>query len=448
MKIKLSNDYKDLKKFNRFNILKDYGIVLLKETVEEFFNCEVSFLYEPSIQADKNFGLKVLDTPQRGCYPIDDDTFFIFIRIISSNEVISGLGVILNGKNISEHTKFLNSFEGALTGKLSQSFFKGFDDGSMILGDDLITHAICNYCIRGYIDYRRFHHLINYFLKLKNTTFESESFSTGLIVTKSFHAYSKKGEEERSGTLHSLTKNENISSSLVPNRRFWYLVDGKHTFYVANKDLEIRNLFVLDESYNNLDYLDNNTLSSTLKGGDVLFKIENEKQFSIINSDGVEFLCLENRWRIRNYNLIKTLISEVIPDSETVNIILFYILHCSKNAISSVIWIPNDIGSVSELVKPETLNKLIDESISIQDKRYSNHIMRYLSSDGATIIDKNGYLNYFGCIVDMKNLEIKGVKGTGESAAKVLASNGLSIKISQDGTIKLFIKNNEQPVII
>lgn len=446
--MKLSADYRDLRKFNRFKILKNYGLELLKESIEEFFNCKVSFQFEPSIEADKKFGLKLLESPQRGCYPIDDDTFFIFARIIDANSVISGIGIVLNGKNISKHKKFLNCFEGALSGELSQSFSQGFDDGSLILGDDLITHAICNYCIRGYIDYRRFHHLISYFQKLKNTTFESESFSTGLIVTKSFHAYSKKGDEERSGTLHPLTKKANINSTLVPNRRFWYLVDGKHTFYVANKDLEIGNIFVLDDTYSSLDYLDNNTLTSTLKGGDVLFKIENEKQFSIINSDGIEFLCLENRWRIRNYNLIRELISSVIKDDEVVNFILFYMLYCSKNSVSSVIWIPNDINSISELVKPDTLNKLIDEPISIQDKKYTNHIMRYLSSDGATIIDKNGFLNYFGSIVDMKNLDIKGVKGTGESAAKVLASNGLSIKISQDGTIKLFLNENEEPVII
>lgn len=50
---------------------------------------------------------------------------------------------------------------------------------------------------------------------------------------------------------------------------------------------------------------------------------------------------------------------------------------------------------------------------------------------------------HYGCIVDMKNLEIKGVKGTGESAAEVLGKNGIAFKISQDGTIKVFMNETQ-----
>jgi hypothetical protein len=446
--LKVAENYKDLREFNRFKVLTEYGLNLLKETLQDFLNCEVSFHFRPSTEAKEKFNIAVLESPKRGCYPINEETFYIFARILEAKNLISGLGIILSGKNISKQTKILNVLEGALTGELSKSFFDGFDNCSLILGDNLITHAICNYCIRGYIDYRRFHHALNYFLKLKNTTFESESFSTGMIITKSFHSYNKKSDEERAGTLFPLVKNIRINDSLKPNRRFWYLADGKHSFFVANKHLDIANLFVLDENYSGLDYLDSNTLSLTLKGGDVLFRVENQKQFSIISSDGVEFLCLENRWQVRDYKLIKNLISKVIKEDEIINAILFYILYCSKNSISSVIWVPKNIETIEKYVKPETLNKLIEKPISIIDKRLTSHIMRYLSSDGASIIDSSGFLNYFGCIVDMKDLEIKGVKGTGESAAQVLSSNGMSIKISQDGTIKLFIEGNETAVIV
>jgi hypothetical protein len=448
MKISISERYRDINSYKRFETLKGNGLGLLKESIESFLSCKVTFLFEPVPQAEKNFNLKLLDNPGRGCYPLNEDTFFIYARVVESNVLLSGLGVILTGKFISKNVHFLNTFEGALTGELSQSFLNFFEDSNFIFGDNLITHAINNYCVRGYIDYRRFNHLLEYFLKLKNTTFESESFSTGLIVTKSFHAYKQKRDEKRFGVLYPLNKNVSIHSTLMVNRRFWYLVDGKHSFYVSNKDLVISNLFIVDEDYGQLGYIDNNSLALTLKGGDVLFKIENEKQFSIINSDGIEFLCLENRWKIRNYNLIKEILSHTIKEKDVIEMILFFILFCSKNSISSVIWIPNEIELVTNLVKPDTLNKLIDEPISIVDKRYINHIIRYLSSDGATIIDKEGILQYFGSIVDMKNLEIKGIKGTGESAAQVLSSNGIAFKISQDGTIKLFLENSEEPIII
>jgi hypothetical protein len=40
------------------------------------------------------------------------------------------------------------------------------------------------------------------------------------------------------------------------------------------------------------------------------------------------------------------------------------------------------------------------------------------------------------------------VKGTGESVSKLLASNGVSVKISQDGTIKLYPGASIPPMVI
>ena len=39
----------------------------------------------------------------------------------------------------------------------------------------------------------------------------------------------------------------------------------------------------------------------------------------------------------------------------------------------------------------------------------------------------------------MEVADNKTLKGTGETAASRLASNGIAIKISQDGTIKIFL---------
>lgn len=449
MKITVSEDYKEIKGFQRFNRLKsENGLDLLKESIESFLVCKVEFYPKPINIAKENFNIELHKNPSRGAYPVNSDSFFIYARIIESNKLISGLGILLSGKNISSYTNILNSLEGAITGELSQSFLNYFDDCSLRFGDNIILHTICNHCVRGYINYKKFYHLIEYFLKLKNTTFESNFFSTGLIVTDSFHSYKKIAGEKRYGTLYPLLNEVKISNTFKINRRFWYLADGKHTFYVANKNLIIRDMFVVDDDYSQLDYLDNNSLRLTIKGGDILLRIENEKQFSIINTDGTEFLCLENRWKLRDYNVVKKVMATVIKNIDVIDMLLFFILYCSKNSISSVIWIPNDITIIKDYVKKDTLNKLIEGGISIMDKRFTNHIMRYLSSDGATIIDKDGILQFYGSIVDLSNLQVKGVIGTGESAAQVLSSNGLGIKISQDNTIKLFINNEEEAIIL
>jgi hypothetical protein len=445
--MQVSSGYRDLKMFQSFDLLRIHSLGTLKETIESFFNCQVKFLYEPVRQVRRLFNIDLHANPNRGCYPIDDDTFLIYARIIENHSLISGLGILLIGKSIVFHKRILNHFEGALTRKISHSFSCWFEDSSIVFGDELIIHTICNYCGRGYYDYRQFYHLINFFQKLRTTTFEGKSFSSGLIITKSFSAYKKKNNSNRFGDVFPLKQRRSIKSTYIIDRRFWYLADGKSSFFMANKDLQIQHLFVLDNDYTNVDYIDSNLLSLTLKGGDLLFRIENEKLFSIIIAGGLEFLYLENKWKVRNYSFIKSIIKKEITDDKIINYLLFYLLYCSKNEISSVIWIPQDFTRLSDFVKPDTLNALIYNEISICDGRFSEHIIRYLSSDGATIIDKNGNLRYFGSIVDISKLSISGVSGTGESAAKVLSQNGLSIKISQDGTIKFFISGSDSPLL-
>lgn len=448
MSITVSKDYRELRRMRSFPILKWHGLTLLKETIEPFFNCEIEFCFKPVEEAKTRFNIDLLDKPKRGCYPIDDDNFFIYARVLKKTELISGIGLLLKGKYISSHKKILNDFEGALTSTLSLLFSEWFRDSTLSLGDDLITHTICNYCIRYRIDYRNFEHLITYFHKLSGTTFEGQSFSTGLIVTKSSKGFERRGNESRHGQLFALNNAFTIKNSLKIDRRLWYLVDGKNTFYVANKALDVENLFIIDESYLELGYIDNNALSLTLKSGDTLFRIENEKQFSIINSDGVEFTYLENNWKIRDYNLVKRIIKPYVNDESIINNLLFFILYCSKNSISSVIWVPLDMSKTPDLIRENTFNKLINEEISICDKKFTNQIIRYLSSDGATIIDTQGYVQNFGCIVDLNKITIHGIKGTGESAAQALATNGISFKISQDGTIKMFVPGLEKPILI
>ncbi|MDR6540352.1 hypothetical protein ABIC56_000896 [Acinetobacter bereziniae] len=435
--------YRDLKKTHSLNMFKKHRLKIFKETLENFLNCRVIFFYEPTKQIFDEYGINLLENPNRGCYNIDNNNVIIFIRILSNNELISGLAILIHKSDIDLYSNFFQKLEGSLTHKFSIAFAENFENSSLQFGDDLIKHIITNYCSKGFFDYRKFKHLVDYFIKLSSLTFEGEYFSTGIIITKSLYAYKKRGNHDRNGDLYTLSKNENLLNTFNIKRRFWYLVDGKHSFYICNKNLAISDLFIINNSYNNDNYLDNHSLSKTLKGSDVLLKIENKKNLSIIKSNGLEFLYQECNWKVRNYNSIKKELSKVIYDHHVINKILFFILYCSKNFISSVIWIPRDTSNLENYLKRETLNTLTIEKFSILESQFTNHIFRFLSSDGATIINKDGYVLNYGCIVDMKSLEIQGVKGAGESAAEVLGHNGISFKISQDGTIKLFIDSKK-----
>lgn len=72
-------------------------------------------------------------------------------------------------------------------------------------------------------------------------------------------------------------------------------------------------------------------------------------------------------------------------------------------------------------------------------------IDKILASDGAIVIGKNGKIIFESVFADMSNNSSSVVKlaGSGETAAKLLAQNGIAIKISQDGTIKIFSGNEK-----
>ena len=43
--------------------------------------------------------------------------------------------------------------------------------------------------------------------------------------------------------------------------------------------------------------------------------------------------------------------------------------------------------------------------------------------------------------------EKDGLMGTGENAAKILSKNGIALKISQDGNIKIFAESSSEPLV-
>ena len=103
-------------------------------------------------------------------------------------------------------------------------------------------------------------------------------------------------------------------------------------------------------------------------------------------------------------------------------------------------WFPNKLDKIDDLINIETKNSFIKDKINIKDKQAINHIFRCISSDGATVFSTNGDLEYMGVIVNLEKAKVSGMTGTGETAASILKNNGVAIKVSQDGLIKIFVE--------
>ncbi|MBW3467495.1 hypothetical protein EGN73_06665 [Arthrospiribacter ruber] len=425
----------DLKNFSNF---KRDALGILINHLEDFISAEITCYLYPIKQLKKQYNIVIEENPKRGVYQLDENNVIIIPKVYHNKDIIARIAFSIKKPNVSIDKKIFNVLEGAISKNLSRAYIFGFRETIQYFDDGLIEKVIANYFSKGYYNPSRIIYLLNYFHKLRTTSFEGQFFSTGMILTRAGHAFGEKHNQNRSGKAHALISQQELEGHSI-ERRFWFMVDGKQSYFLCNRSMTITHLFNLTaEKESEFNYINSLTLSKTLKGGDVLLRIESEKELSVITSEGIEFIYQENKWKYRNYNYIEKLIKSNISFNESsYNHLIFYILYCSKHGISSIIWIPEDLQDVNIILK--TKNRLFRNDINVDNRDYSNLIIRFLSSDGATIIDSNGNICYYGCIADLSKTKIKGVQGTGENAAGALSCNGISIKISQDGTIKLYL---------
>ena len=428
-------DFYDIRGYENFT--RGAHTVLIS-TLGEFFSADVRLHFKPTSEL-LHYDVDISENPKRTVYHVSENDVLLISHAKVDDEIYY-LGMKISGAHIADLTKIFNVTAEAVSGTLNMCVYNQFKNALAFVGDRLIVRLIAKHVSVGYYDPSKVVHMIDKFIALRSTTFEGKHFSTGLLITHSFHEYGHTGEDGRRGMLHSLNRPMDNLGSI--NNRFWYLADGFRTFYVTDLKSDIRSVFVYTGMYD--DHFKNMVLDKTLKGGDVLFRKESGREVSIITSDAIEFVNQENCWRYRDYELLKKRITKQVVLSDNVyNALLYYVLYCSKNDISSLIWIPANIGKYKNSLKKDTINKLFRTSFNITDSSYETLVKRLLSSDGATVINTVGEVVAYGCMVDTSQARPSGVKGTGETAAGQLAKNGVAIKISQDGTIKIFLNGRD-----
>lgn len=121
-------------------------------------------------------------------------------------------------------------------------------------------------------------------------------------------------------------------------------------------------------------------------------------------------------------------------------------MRCSRSHISTIVWIPED-SSESKIKSVTTDNRINiwDKYLNVLKEQDEPLILKILASDGAIVIDKNGDILYESVFADVAKVEMNKnvLAGTGETATKCLSQNGVAIKVSQDGTIKIYTGNEK-----
>ncbi|CAV18948.1 hypothetical protein [Vibrio atlanticus] len=420
----------------------------LLASIEQLFDCIIEYNNMPIDYLQEEYGINLLDNPNRGTYVHNDSEVTIIGRILEDRIPKFAMSFTLKNGEFSSIDRLLNRFESFLSFTLSQCYRNGFSERPSQFGQELIELFISRYYGKGFFDHRNFILLLELFKKLSTSTFEGRNFTTGLILTKSHYAYNGKGGNDRSGSLFQLRTPITIKPDDTLNKRFWYLADGINSYFVCTKELKVKNIFVTDnknEKYNSISEL--NLSNNTLMGSDVALRISGKNEISVIGSDGLEFNYKECRWRLRDINQISSIIKSTLDVSDCfIQSLMFYVLQLANQRVSSILWIPKDTSNLKSFLMTE--NHLIRANFSILDSSHTSTLLRIFSSDGASVIDRDGNVLSYGSIIDISKLNVDGINGTGESVSHLLGKNGLSVKISQDGKISIFgIKGREKVVI-
>lgn len=435
-------NFEEIKGIERFKLGSHKA---LNRTLEDFYGATVRLVFNPLETFKSHWGINILENPKRESYKIDGyEDMALLVIYVENASTMHYLGIQLNSPLIPYydsavfHSTCIN-----IGRKLTEASENDFRSCLSLFNETLAKEIIIGYLGRGSYDISKVAYLVDMFMGLRSTTFEGKYFSTGLILTKSLFAFSKAEKYDKKGKFIRLAKGKlNVDLTDRQNTRFWYLADGFNTFYLTDFKKTINSIFLYEGA--DTDYVSEMLLNRTLQGADALFRVSNGRELSIIDSVGIEFIHQEKAWKYRDYEALKNCILTRMPHvAGYYDTLIKYVLDCSKNDTSSIIWFPRDIDRVDDIVLPESKNVFSDRQLNFNDENIRPIVKRLLSSDGATVIDANGKIRYFGCIADISKATAGGIKGTGETAASLLAQNGMAIKISQDGPIKIFMEGLE-----
>lgn len=228
------------------------------------------------------------------------------------------------------------------------------------------------------------------------------------------------------------------------------MANGKETFFLLDSNTNSKGIYrksMVESSDYISRFFDDYYLTNDLKTPDFIVRTVGPNEISVSDSDGKEFVKVENIWRYRHHkNITQFMVERLHIEYKVSYAILLYILKCSRNHISSIIWLPEDCSekAISKLTTNNRV-KIWNSELSIRNESHQVLIDKILASDGAMVINKEGNIIFESVFADMRNNSSSVVKlaGSGETAARLLGMNGIAIKISQDGTIKVFSGNEK-----
>lgn len=405
----------------------------LKHYVSHLLQAKVAFASMPRSFARRHLGIDILANPNRGCYFKGDDQAFIVARRLDSNgNLVSAFGLDIHRAQLRRVDRFLNDFESTATSALSSTDFMQKGPRIDLFGESLIERAIVRHIAVGGYDSMKVHALLEELKRISASVFEGRAFSTGVMVTRSFYRLRRHASD---GHFLELAENVHIFPTSGCGKRTWYLADGRNSFFVADKHMRL--VSVLFASSVAGAKVDPTNAADLLRGRELLFRSVGHGELSVSCIKGNEFVLKDGRWRLRDLALLADHLTHNggLP-KRIASAVVRLALSLSESRQSSILWIPRDLRKARSMVATE--HKLLATEPRIGDGAARGLVLRMATSDGAIVLRRDGRIRSFGALVRPATPTSRTLRGSGESAAQTMSDNGVSLKISQDGDIKLY----------
>lgn len=435
--------YQSIQEIDNYEIFLQHGQPEIKKFLMDLLNLnDVQFQTGKLDKLKHWLGITELNPVQ--AVPTEDNKICLVSQIVANSQVIAYFPYVLVGRDIKKYlctSSFLQKLSEAVSDQITLCYLMDFNGGDWLFGDSFAQIVIANCVSSSLYNGLKFAHLIEKMQQLSMSTFEGQAFTTGVIVSKDISKY-------KESTFRFVNNGkENPHNIDEMDKRIWFLANGETSFFLMDTDSNIRSIYTRAKSYdlNNFDAdFQNYYLSGVLKAPDFIVRTLGPNEISVLDATGKEFVKIENKWRYRHKRNFVSFLTENLSISEDVGkAIKYYVIKCSRNHISTIIWLPKDCSETG--INPYITEDRVrhwDKKLNILTRSNEAIIDKVLASDGAILIETNGDIMYesvFSKVEERKsNTKESKMKGTGETAAKFLSSNGIAIKVSQDGTIKVF----------
>jgi hypothetical protein len=412
------------------------GQRVLCHTAARFFNAEAELLADgalaealaplpPDVEKDLRAG-------RLSSVLLSDDTALLAGHTAGDDP----FGLRLRKPRIADSARVFDAFAEAMRLGYDESRRRGFTDATRTLGDGLVALTVAKYLAGDAPTEAAVLHLIELFGKLRSATFEGEPFTTGLLFLPSIEAVA-----HDEGDLCPLTRPVALYDDHGLDKRFWFMVDGRKTFYVCDGTLRARHAFAAPPSSSR------QWLEQAVGAGAALFRVTSRSEFAVSTPDGLDFSYHNDTWRLRDYRAIYAAVqSRLACSREVLDALLPFVLKLSQQHTSALVWIP--VAGGIEQIRLKTQNRLLTEPLSLFDAGRRSFLLRQFASDGATVIDPSGEVLHYGCIVDTGREAVPGVYGSGELTARHLSRHGVAIKISSDGQVQIYTAPDTRALLL